>query len=84
VGKWTYVDGGTKQVIAIDGEVKLVKLINKNGEVYEGDLVDGYKHGFGTEVFSSGDTYKGVFYKGKRQKGTYTFASGGTSEINNN
>ena len=37
-----------------------------NGDIYEGDLVDGELTGKGKYTFANGDTYVGSFNKGRR------------------
>ena len=48
-----------------------------NGDVYEGQVLNGKMHGQGTYHFSNGDVYVGNFYMNGRQgKGIYTHSNG--------
>eukprot|EP00956_Cyclotella_meneghiniana_P035883 scaffold119020_cov23-Cyclotella_meneghiniana.AAC.1 len=45
---------------------------------YQGELRDGKKHGFGTELYSNGASYEGNWKEGKRHgRGLYKFSRGG-------
>ncbi|MBR3919839.1 MAG: hypothetical protein IKJ59_14105 [Clostridia bacterium] len=49
-----------------------------NGDVYEGELVDGKPHGQGTLTYANGDIYEGQWKNGKREgDGTLTWSSTG-------
>ena len=49
----------------------------KNGDRYEGEWQNSLKHGKGNDIFASGDTYLGQYYKGKPfGNGTYTWING--------
>ena len=37
-----------------------------NGNIYEGDVLDGKKHGYGVFVFSNGQRYEGYWVNNKR------------------
>jgi hypothetical protein len=41
--------------------------INEVGDRYEGDFLEGKKHGFGSEMFCNGDLYIGSYQNGKPQ-----------------
>ena len=57
------------------------KIERENGDVYEGELVNGTPEGMGVLRLANGDTYEGEFRGGaKRGKGKYTFADGGVYE----
>ena len=48
-----------------------------NGDSYEGEFKEGYRHGKGTYKYKNGNTYTGDFIYSKRTgKGVYTFKSG--------
>ena len=49
--------------------------------VYEGDLLTGMMHGYGTIIWASGDQYTGDYIDGKRTgTGTYFWANGNRYE----
>ena len=49
-----------------------------NGDMYQGEFVDGFFHGWGTIVFSeTGDRYDGEFSRGAfNENGVYTWKNG--------
>jgi hypothetical protein len=53
-------------------------LSNKGKEVvtgsatYEGETLDGMKHGEGTLTWDDGDKFEGVFHKDEKVRGTFT------------
>ena len=48
-----------------------------NGERYEGDFVNGKRHGRGRMEYANGDVYEGEYNMGKRHgQGTMTYAAG--------
>ena len=48
-----------------------------NGERYEGDFVNGKRHGSGRMEYANGDVYVGEYKEGKRHgQGTMTYAAG--------
>ncbi len=48
-----------------------------NGDVYEGELSDGLRSGYGRMVYASGDIYEGEYLNDMRHgSGTYRFANG--------
>lgn len=52
-----------------------------NGDIYEGELIDGKRHGRGIYKFVSGNVYEGEFVDGKRHgQGIYKFADGSIYE----
>ena len=49
----------------------------KNGDTYEGQLVNGQIHGFGKCIYANKDVYMGYFENGKRHGyGVYTSSDG--------
>ena len=54
------------------------KIINENNElVYEGDYLEGYKHGFGKLIFEDKSYYEGNFFHNNLNgKGKFFFKSG--------
>jgi hypothetical protein len=60
------------------GEPKSIRIVTfKNGDRYEGELVGGLFHGWGTYSYRSGDRYEGEFAQDmKSGQGTYTYANG--------
>ena len=54
-------------------------LSNKGKEVvtgsatYEGETLDGMKHGEGTLTWDDGDKFEGVFHKDEKVRGTFTY-----------
>ncbi|KAL4500677.1 hypothetical protein ABPG72_003101 [Tetrahymena utriculariae] len=49
----------------------------KNGNIYEGDVLDGKKHGYGVFIFSNQQKYEGEWQNNKRHgKGTQYFQNG--------
>ena len=66
-----------------DGEASSTKgkLTLNDGDIYEGDIVDGKPHGKGKLTSPDGDVYEGDFVNGKPNgKGKYTYADGGVYE----
>ncbi len=62
------------------------KLIYSNGDIYEGDFIDGYQTGKGKLIYSNGDIYEGDVIDGKiHGKGKITYYNGVIyeGEINN-
>ena len=60
----------------VKGQEK-VFLPKPNGDVYEGDFIDGAKSGKGVETLDNGMTYKGSFVDGFRQgQGILTWSNG--------
>jgi hypothetical protein len=55
-----------------------VKLLNDSqGNIYEGDLVDGKKQGQGKQIFQNGDLYQGSWVANKMEgQGKYTSNNG--------
>lgn len=51
----------------------------ENGEMYEGELTDGYFHGYGMYVWTTGDLYAGGWLNGKQHgQGVYVPAGSAT------
>jgi hypothetical protein len=49
----------------------------ENGDVYDGDLVNGIRHGKGKTVMKNGNSYEGAYENDKRNGvGLYTFSNG--------
>jgi hypothetical protein len=49
-----------------------------NGDVYEGEFVEGERHGQGTYVYATGNTYRGSFKFGQcHGTGTFTYVTNG-------
>lgn len=52
-----------------------------NGDVYEGEMKDGLRHGYGKMTYAGGDIYIGDYRKDKRHgHGRYQFANGNVYE----
>ena len=53
------------------------KIVYHNGDVYEGDWVDGLKEGRGYYTWENGDVYEGEFKNGVREGfGEFKWANG--------
>lgn len=52
------------------------KNIDEDGTIYEGEWSEDFKHGFGEEVYRSGEKYVGTFEKGSRGEGKLFNAEG--------
>ncbi len=62
-----------------NGTIWIVRDGELTGNRYEGALVNGNRHGYGTYFYANGDRYEGAFKDGKPNgQGTYTYASGET------
>ena len=58
-------------------------FVQHEGE-YNGDLIDGIRHGSGKLIFMNGDIYEGGFHKGLREgRGTYRMKSNGGLYVGN-
>lgn len=44
---------------------EIKKIIYNNGEVYEGEFLNGKRHGFGKFTFESGVIIEGIWINGK-------------------
>lgn len=52
--------------------------IFSNGERYEGELMNGRKHGFGKYIYENGNKYEGLWADDRKNgRGTYTYALSG-------
>lgn len=52
-------------------------MVHHNGDVYEGDWVDGLKEGRGYYTWENGDVYEGEFKNGVREGfGEFKWANG--------
>ncbi len=57
------------------------KMVYANGDIYEGDFVNGKKQGQGTFTFKNGQAYFGRFFDNLRNgKGKFTFSDGSIYE----
>jgi hypothetical protein len=64
-----------KKTIPIEEDSKIKHYAD--GSSYEGDLVDGQKHGDGKYTYNNGDTYDGEWLEDKRNgMGVYTYSTG--------
>ena len=53
------------------------KVSYSNGDIYEGELEDGKRHGRGRYEYNTGDIYEGDYANDEAcGSGTFTFASG--------
>ena len=59
-----FIGSGAMDVMRGGGITGQGRLIMKNGDVYEGAVVNGKPHGDGAIRRKSGDFYQGVFYEG--------------------
>jgi hypothetical protein len=62
MGKFKFLDGKVydgrwKDDIRVDEAADVVKY--DNGDIYEGPIKDGHKHGYGTYLFANGSRYQG-------------------------
>jgi len=63
-----------------DGNKKIKRIEYKNG-TYEGETVDGKRHGKGKYTWTDGEKYEGEYVNGKRTgKGKYYYANGNVYE----
>lgn len=59
------------------------KMLYANGNIYEGDFVNGKREGLGTSTFTNRATYTGQYSKGLfHGKGKYNYPDGGVYEGN--
>jgi len=73
-GKFTFTAG-----VAYEQISEKQRLVN--GDIYEGEWVEGFKHGFGVYRFNTGDIYEGNWIKDIRTGlGKYYFQTGGKYE----
>ena len=55
----------------------LKKILHPNGDLYEGTVKNGIRHGYGTYTHAIGEQYVGEWQDGKKHgQGTYTYANG--------
>jgi len=56
---------------------KTERIVYDNGDVYEGDLVNGVLNGKGKYIWKNGEVYEGDYLNGKRTgRGKYIYANG--------
>tara|TARA_R110002050_G_scaffold145821_2_gene271293 strand:+ start:170 stop:340 length:171 start_codon:yes stop_codon:yes gene_type:complete len=48
------------------------KEVVTGSATYEGETLDGMKHGEGTLTWDDGDKFEGIFHKDEKVKGTFT------------
>ena len=62
------------------------KYFHNDGTTYEGNWLNNQPHGTGKEIFSDGSKFVGVFEKGYKKKGKFTWTDGSfyDGEIKNN
>ena len=61
----TYIDSVPKAFRSLPDHHK--HIVDENGNVYDGGIRDGKKHGFGTTLYANGDKYEGMYVNGVQQ-----------------
>ena len=63
------------------GSLEPKKKYMKNGDIYEGDMIDGIFHGYGVYTWDDGDVYEGLWDHGKKEgHGIFKWKDGRTFE----